>query len=145
MRRITRAFAVAAIALLLSGGSIACHTSPDAPTVIDLTGAWAGTLPLRIPDEDWSRSQISLVQAGTTLTGELSAPNATRYPLSGTVSSDGANLTVGGLPGTSTCASILLVVSGFEVRGGRVQSMFGRAMGSCYGTVDGAFEMRRIG
>ena len=134
----------AALVIALLVASAGCGgSSPAAPASIDLTGDWTGALPFRMPDEDWSLARVSLVQAGSALTGEAASREDVRYPLSGTLSGTGGTLTVEGLPGDSTCASIGLLITRLEFVGGRVERISGQAAGRCYGTVAGAFELRR--
>lgn len=133
------------LAVALICAAIGCTaSSPVAPKVIDVTGVWTGTLPFRMPDEDWSLARVSLVQAGDSVAGEITSRDDVRYPLSGTLSATAATLSVDGLPGNSTCSDIQLLVTRFDFRGPRVQRLSGRATGRCYGTVAGEFELRRI-
>jgi hypothetical protein len=113
--------------------------------VIDLTGSWTGALPIRTPGgADWSLASVSLVQSAEMVTGELVSRNDVKYPLTGTVSQDGASLTVGGLPRDSSCGGIILVVTRFEFRRGRVQRLLGHGTGRCFGTIAGNFQLERV-
>lgn len=88
--------------------------------------------------------RVSLVQSGDALTGELVSRDGVRFPLSGSVSGDWAPMVLlGGLPGTSTCGGVGLVITKFEFVSGRVQRFSGSAGGQCFGTVAGNFELQR--
>lgn len=131
------------VLVLLSFG---CSPSPVAPKVIDLTGTWTGSIPLRMPDGDWSSdTRVELVQNGATLAGELISRDNARFPLSGSLSEPESVLTVGGLTDDPSCAGISLILTGFDFRGPNVQRVSGRAVGRCFGTVAGQFELRRLG
>lgn len=125
---------------------IGCSPSPVAPKTIDLTGTWAGSIPLRMPDGDWSsETRVELVQNGATIEGELISRDNVRFPLSGSLSEPESVLTVGGLTNDPSCAGVSLILSGFDFRGPNVQRVSGRAVGRCFGTVAGRFELRRVG
>jgi hypothetical protein len=137
-------FAILALVLLVSS-SPGCSPSPIAPQVIDLTGTWIGTIPLRMPQGDWSSdTRVELVQTGAMLEGALISRDNVRFPLSGSVAEPESVLTVGGLTDPS-CAGISLILTEFDFRGPNVQRVSGRAVGRCFGTVAGQFELRRIG
>ncbi len=111
---------------------------------LDLVGDWYGALPIKTPTGDWSLGHASLVQSGDRLTGELVGRDGARYPLSGSVSGDWAPLLLlGGLPGTSSCASVGLVLTRFEFASGQVRLLSGYATGRCFGTVAGEFDLER--
>jgi hypothetical protein len=112
---------------------------------LDLTGDWSGPLPIKTqPTGDWSLARASLVQSGDRLTGELVSRDGAPFPLSGSVSASWAPmLSLGGLPGTSTCAGVGLGITHLEFIGGQVRRLSGHAMGRCFGTVAGNFELQR--
>jgi hypothetical protein len=133
------------LALLVLISSFGCSSSPVAPKIIDLTGTWTGALPFTLPDGDWTEGRLTLVQSGSTIDGEIISRDHVRYPLTGTLSGSEAELIVGGLPGTSTCAGVSLIVTRFDFLGSRLQRLSGRAAGRCFGTVAGEFQLRRTG
>src|SRR5687768_3521009 len=126
----------ALVALGLMLVALAGCSLPTAPvsSPVDLTGLWTGRLPIRTPDRgDWSLAQVSLVQTGSTVTGEAVNRDSAGYPLTGTVSQDGATLSVGGLPTDTSCGGIVLFVTRFEFSRRRVQRLLGHASGRCPG------------
>jgi hypothetical protein len=145
LRLISPAPGSSILALLVLTSSFGCSASPVAPKVMDLTGTWTGALPFTLPDGGWTEGRLALVQSGSTIDGEIISRDNVRSPLSGTLAGSEAELIVGGLPGTSTCAGVSLIVTGFDFRGPNVQRLSGRAAGRCFGTVAGEFQLRRTG
>lgn len=113
------------------------------PVGLDVSGAWRGPLPIRTPAGDWSLGRATLVQTGADVAGDLVSRDEARYPLTGRVLPDGVLLQLGGLPGTSTCSAVALAVTQFTFGEAGVQRMTGGALGRCFGTVAGAFELER--
>lgn len=130
-----------ALALLISAAGCNQPGAPGSET-LDVTGVWTGSLPLRMPDGDWSAARVALVQADGTVTGEVMSRDGVRHDLKGSIEEGEIVLSVQGLPGTSTCASIQLYITGVTVKN-RVRHLSGRVGGRCYGTVAGSFELRK--
>ena len=136
-----RRLAIVMLAAVLAG----CESSPAAPRVaLSFTGTWAGSLPIRTPaDDDWSDTRMALVQADGRITGEIVSAAGARHVVSGTASGTSADLRVDGLPGTSTCAGVILTIEiTRNVRRG--DRLAGQAGGRCFGTIAGTFELRRV-
>jgi hypothetical protein len=112
---------------------------------LDLTGTWAGPLPIRTePTADWSDARLSLVQTGDTLTGDVVSRDGVSFPVAGSLSIEQTPfVTVRGLPGTSTCAGVIIVLRQFEFADGRIRRTSGHASGRCFGTVAGTFDLQR--
>jgi len=135
---------VAAIAVSLSIAD--CH-SPTEPTVPNdtLTGSWHGSAS-RGPcgtgwGEDWSTVQLTLVQTGLSVTGEIFAPGGRRFPVSST---DAVTLSVDGLEGSSTCYAFGLSITERKFdAGGNLTRFSGTLGGRCCGTVAGSFVFER--
>jgi hypothetical protein len=133
----------AAVASALLTLTLGCASSPTAPRSLDLTGRWVGELPLHLPDEDWSFALVQLLQIGDAITGTMTSRDGVARPVSGAMGKDRALLDVGGLPGTSTCASIQLSVVPL-LGGPQIERLVGVALGRCYGTVSGQFTLARV-
>lgn len=113
------------------------------PVTLDVTGTWSGALPIRTPAGDWSLGRAALVQQGASITGELVSRDDARYPLSGSVLPGGVLLEVGGLPGDSICSAVTLAVTQFDFGGRGAERVSGNALGRCFGTVAGQFQLER--
>lgn len=124
-----------------NGAAGAAESSTGVP--FDLTGTWTGPLPIRTPIGDWSRARASLTHAGESISGDLASRDDAHYAVSGTVFADGALISLGGLPGTSTCSAVFLAMTRFEFEGGRVQRAGGVTLGRCFGTIAGEFQLER--
>lgn len=136
----TRRLILAAIVLVAA----ACDgNGPAAPTGTDLTGIWFGDLGTRAP-ADWSEATIELEQEGQSLTGTLTADGGS-WPLTGAFQDGTFELTVGGLPGTSTCSGLFLQGQPQPLPFGVVVVLTGRMTGRCFGTVVFDFTLTRIG
>jgi hypothetical protein len=132
-------------ALLLAAVLTACGPSPAAPrTALSFTGTWTGSLPIRTPaGDDWSDTRMTLGRTNDRVTGEIVNAAGARHTLSGTASGTSADLRVDGLPGTSTCAGVVLTVEiTRHVRRG--DRLAGQAGGRCFGTIAGTFALRRV-
>ena len=121
-----------------------CSQAPSDPVGLDVSGRWAGALPIRLPEGDWSSGVLSLAQSATTIAGEMVSADGVRYSVSGSLSGQEIELLVEGLPGTSTCAAVGLILSDFTYSRRRVELISGRAFGRCFGTIAGTFELRRL-
>lgn len=113
-------------------------------TGFDLTGQWTGgPISLRAPG-DWSAVRVSLTQAQSGLRGEMVSRDGNALMLNGSLSRDGANLSIEGACGSAS-GGVGLTLRVFEFSGGRVQRMSGTYLGRCFGTVAGSLELRREG
>ena len=80
---------------------------------------------------------LTLVQTGLSVSGEIYAPGGRRFSVSST---DAVTLSVGGLEGTSTCYAFGLSITDrtFDA-GGNLTRFSGTLGGRCCGTVAGSF------
>lgn len=140
--RVPLAARLGLIAIVLTG--VACNgNGPAAPRFIYLSGTWFGDLGTRAP-ADWSEATVELEHEGQSLTATLTADGGS-WPLTGSFEGGVVMLTVGGLPGTSTCSGLSL--RGEPQRGpiGIVLAITGTMTGRCFGTVFFNFTLTRIG
>jgi hypothetical protein len=146
MRRLNRASAIVlgGLTATLLALTLGCgQSAPTAPQSTNVTGRWVGDLPLRLPDEDWSFTLITLLQADREITGTMTSRDGVRRALNGSFQGERAVMQVNGLPGTSTCASIELSLVPL-LGDARIERLAGVASGRCYGTVAGQFTLRRV-
>jgi hypothetical protein len=70
--------------------------------------------------------------------------NGNALMLNGSLSRDGANLSIEGACGSAS-GGVGLTLRVFEFSGGRVQRTSGSYLGRCFGTVAGPLELTRSG
>jgi hypothetical protein len=138
------------VAALLGFGAAACdgdHPNGPAPT-LNVGGAWTGTVPASPPGSDWSTVDMTLQQSARSLSGRATGRDGTPWDLAGGVGElDGdawsVQLSVQGLPGTSTCATFFLFAGPVDHQQGAVAVLEGMISGRCYGTLAGTFRFTR--
>lgn len=136
---------LAAVALSAAMVFTAACDSPTLDAPFSLAGNWSGVMPIRTPDGSWTEpARVTLTQTGDSVTGELVSSDGARYELAGTATEEGATITLQGLPGTSTCAGVIITADRFWItRDGTVTRMSGRTSGRCFGTIAGSFTLAR--
>jgi hypothetical protein len=102
-----------------------------------------GPIGLRAPD-DWSAVRVFLTQTQSGLSSEIVSRNGNALMLNGSLSRDGANLSIEGACGSAS-GGVGLTLRVFEFSGGRVQRTSGSYLGRCFGTVAGPLELTRSG
>ncbi len=108
-----------------------------------LTGTWNASL-VRGPCEDWSSVVLTLVEIGSSLTGEIGSPAGVRHPVTGTVMTDHSVFSVGNLSAIGECSFMGFDATVFEYDArGRLIAFAGDVQGRCCGTIAGSFRFVR--
>lgn len=133
--------AVLLLSVLVTTACSGAASGPRPHFVLNVTGVWHTSLSFALPEGDWSRASLTLVQDGRVVTGSLVSRDGVRHALGGAHGNGQVELVIEGLPGTSTCAGVALVLSIFEYDHDELVRIGGRAIGRCYGTVAAALVL----
>lgn len=131
------------ILAVVASGCSAPPTGPRPNFVLNVSGTWQSALAFSLPTGTWSRTTVVLDQVGATVTGTMTSADGVRYALTGTLQDGSVHLAIEGLPGTSTCAGVSIVLSIFEYGGHSLTRIGGRAIGRCFGTVSATVVLDR--
>ena len=141
---------VLAVAVSTSGCHHGSPTEPEQPANTGMTGTWLGSAdrgPCTDPDGGDLRSlTATLTQSGDAVTGEIVNAAGVRHSVTGTFGGGLLLLSLGELPGTSTCYMFALysTVLAHDLRG-NLTRVSGQLEGRCCGTVAGTFRLDRRG
>jgi hypothetical protein len=145
-----RFFMAASAALAVCACSDSGSPTEPAAGIRDIAGVWVGSIPAG-PCADWSDVTFTLRQEAGIVEGEAVNGMGGRWTITGTVYAEPpaccnevAVLSVSNLPGDSTCASYVLLVSRFDIGSrGRVVALAGSLQGRCCGSKFGDFRLTR--
>ena len=124
---------------LLTFALVACDgSSPtESQSIGRLVGIWEGELAAYPSNEDWSLVRLSLVTAGTTVTGTLTSRNGVVHPVTSRNDAGTTVLEIHDLPQAAPC-SVALIVERVSFT-----TMEGRLSGRCANTLLSDFRLSR--
>jgi hypothetical protein len=122
-----------------------CNHSPTEPVDSSLTGQWAGSFVRGPCAGDWSSFTISLVQSGSSLTGEIITKDGIRFSLTASVTGGNGTFTVPLPLGQGECETLSFSIDRVERdSAGRAVAFSGEAQGQCCGTIIEPYRFTRL-